>query len=164
MAEDEGLVSEPSYAHLNRVLNVRPVAELVTLHSSCCVLFRGQATGVNHRKVYTQSSMAEMRIGRESCVRRKTKDHSEISPDEVLKINGASLTTLSHLKRMMLVRVPLLWGQAWPPVYLRFRTLVSSVGPDSTCPRLTYSSPSFKQAAALDAHAHEPVAGSEAHR
>lgn len=61
-------------------MNVGPVVGLETLHSSCCVLFRGQATGVNQRKVYTQSSMAEMRIGLDSCIRKKPTDiQSEIS-------------------------------------------------------------------------------------
>lgn len=38
------------------------------------MLFRGQAAGVNQRKVYTQSSITEMRRGRDSCERRKTRD------------------------------------------------------------------------------------------
>lgn len=70
----EAVNSEP-----HRCVNVAPVAGLVTLHSSCWVLFRGQAAGVNQRKVYTQSSIAEMRIGRDSCGRRKSTDVSSES-------------------------------------------------------------------------------------
>lgn len=49
-----------------KCVNVWPVAGLVTLQSPCWVLFRGQAAAVSQRKVYTQSSMAEIRVGRES--------------------------------------------------------------------------------------------------
>lgn len=45
-----------------------PVAGLVTLQLSCWTLFRGQAAAVFHMKVYTQSSMSEIRVGREFYV------------------------------------------------------------------------------------------------
>lgn len=58
---------------------------------------------------------------------------------------------------MMLVLLRLPSGQAWPLLYCSLRTLLSHVGADSTCPRPTYSSPTFRQAAAFEGHFQEPV-------
>lgn len=52
-------------------MSVGPVAGFVTLQLSCVVLSRGQAAAVNQRKVNTQSSMAEIRVGRESWMGEK---------------------------------------------------------------------------------------------
>lgn len=56
---------------------------------------------------------------------------------------------------LLLLRRPS--GHSWPLVYCSFRTFLSHVGPDSTWPRLTYSSPNFTQDAALEGHFHEPM-------
>lgn len=42
----------------------------MTLQSSCCVLFNGQAAAVNQWNVYSQSSVTEIKEGRESWDRK----------------------------------------------------------------------------------------------
>lgn len=77
---------------------VGPVAGLVTLHSSCWEVVRGQAAGVDHRKVYRQSSMAEVRKGRDSWGRTETGDTGLEKSRQVHRrgLPSVCLTTVSH--------------------------------------------------------------------